>query len=263
MPFLYQEKKLRFHRKTLANQTLHFPTIDSTNRWLLEKTNPCGTIISSDYQKGGKGRLGRSWEGKAKQSLIFSVVYHYQPNIFSILSLAVGCALCKCLRKISSSKICLKWPNDLLIGNKKIGGILCESKPHEKIVVIGSGINILQKSTDFSPQIYKKASSLKIETDKNYDTFQLLEECTLELDKVLGRLENGEKKQILQEWESMATSAKTIQYLQSSHQEKSSPKKITAKIEGIDYTNGNLLVRTEEGEKMSLFSGEISIKSFA
>ena len=213
MSFLFQEKRLQFRRKILANYTLHFPVIDSTNRWLLEKLPACGTIISSDYQNTGKGRLGRNWEGKPKQSLMFSVLYRYKTETFSILSLAVGVALCLVLRKtenrkVGDRKICLKWPNDLLIENKKIGGILCESQPQKKIVVIGAGINVLQKKTDFSPQIYKKASSLKIETNKDFDRFQLLEECTLELDRILQRLEKGEKKKILQEWEKMAVAAK-------------------------------------------------------
>ena len=213
MSFLFQEKRLQFHRKILANYTLHFPVIDSTNRWLLEKLPACGTIISSDYQNTGKGRLGRNWEGKPKQSLMFSVLYRYKTETFSILSLAVGVALCLVLRKtetrkVGDRKICLKWPNDLLIENKKIGGILCESQPQKKIVVIGAGINVLQKKTDFSPQICKKASSLKIETNKDFDRFQLLEECTLELDRILQRLEKGEKKKILQEWEKMAVAAK-------------------------------------------------------
>ena len=264
MSLPFQEKKLRFCRKILANKTLHFTTIESTNRWLLERINPCGTIISSDYQKEGRGRLGRNWEGKTKQSLIFSVLYKFRPEVFSVLSLVVGCALCSALRKIVPHPIYLKWPNDLLIGNKKIGGILCEAQPQKKIIVIGAGINVLQKSTDFSPQIYKKASSLKIETGKNFSIFSLLEKCTLALDQILIRLEKEEKKQILQEWEKMASPAKNIIYQKTIFQKnKSQTQNITATIEGIDYNNGSLLVRTKDDKKVSLFSGEISIKNFA
>ena len=94
MSFPFQEKKLHFCRKILANKTLHFPTIESTNRWLLEEINHCGTIISSDYQKEGKGRLGRSWEGNClpKQSLIF-LFFIGLKEFFSVLSLVAGCAL--------------------------------------------------------------------------------------------------------------------------------------------------------------------------
>ena len=263
MSFPFQEKKLHFCRKILANKTLHFPTIESTNRWLLEEINHCGTIISSDFQKEGKGRLGRSWEGKPKQSLMFSVLYRFKPEFFSVLSLVAGCALCSALRKIVLQPIYLKWPNDLLVGNKKIGGILCEAQPQKKIIVIGAGINVLQKNADFSPQIYKKASSLKIETGKNFNIFSLLEKCTLALDKILIRLERGEKKQILQEWEKMASPARNIVYQKTIFQpNKSQTQNITAKIEGIDYNNGSLLVRTKDGKKVSLFSGEITIKDF-
>lgn len=252
----YSKKQLSFSRKILTNFCYHFQEIDSTNRWLAEQKNlPNGLIVSTDYQTQGKGRLGKSWQAKPKQSLMFSAMYKYKKKLFPIttLSLAIAVAVCRSFNKYEVANICLKWPNDLLINNQKIGGILCENVSQK--VVFGIGINLHQTAADFPKALKLKATSLKLATTKSFDNFELLEKISLEIDKILLELETGKQISILQEWEVYASPSKTIIY--------QNKKKIReAVILGLNYQNGHLKVLNQDGSKNELFSGEITIKKF-
>ena len=252
----YKKIKLAFKRSLLTNYCLHFESIDSTNDWL--KNHPtAGLIISTNYQSQGKGRLGRTWQAKPRRSLMFSTLYQIKQESFfaPILSLVAAVAICRTLHNLEIKEVCLKWPNDLLVGKKKLGGILCENLVQKKMVVIGMGINVNQSEIDFAPELRQQASSLKIVKNKNFVILHLLEQTTLELDKLLLDLEKGRQRAILEEWQSYAMPMKKIIYQQATEF-------IEAKIEGIDYNNGNLLVITEKGERKQLCSGEITIKQY-
>ncbi|MBA4262133.1 MAG: biotin--[acetyl-CoA-carboxylase] ligase [Comamonadaceae bacterium] len=123
------------------------PSIDSTSSELMRRAR-AGLIepvlLAAEEQTAGRGRLGKGWHSKAGQSLTFSLALPLAPADWSGLSLAVGVSLAESLHP----DVMLKWPNDLWLQQRKLGGILVEtagtgdSATRQRLVVIGVGINI-------------------------------------------------------------------------------------------------------------------------
>lgn len=123
------------------------PSVDSTNSELMRRAR-AGRIepvlLAADQQTAGRGRMGKGWHSQAGQSLTFSLALPLAPAHWSGLSLAVGVSLAESLHP----EVRLKWPNDLWLHGRKLGGILVETAhqgegaQQPRLVVIGVGINI-------------------------------------------------------------------------------------------------------------------------
>ena len=124
-----------------------------------------GTLIITDYQKQGRGRRNNIWESTPGTNLTFSLILKEinkkNLGLFSILS---GVAVVKGIKEFTGIDCRLKWPNDIILNNKKIGGILIEAKntPDNIYLVIGIGLNINQK--EIPKELESIASSLIMET---------------------------------------------------------------------------------------------------
>lgn len=123
------------------------PSCDSTNAVLLARAEagaPSGTVVIATEQTAGRGRRGRSWFANPGDSLTFSLLWRFAPGTAPAgLSLAVGVAVAHAMEKVGADETALKWPNDILQGGRKLGGILIElvpGAPHA--AVIGIGINL-------------------------------------------------------------------------------------------------------------------------
>lgn len=139
----------------IGHPIIHYPEIDSTNReaWRLSaaSTLTAGTIILADFQYDGKGQAGNSWESEAAKNLLMSVILKpgsiaagQQFAINMAVSMALSEAVTTCCKGITSL---IKWPNDIYIGQKKIGGILIENSIMGAAIlssVVGIGLNINQ-----------------------------------------------------------------------------------------------------------------------
>ncbi|WP_423189582.1 biotin--[acetyl-CoA-carboxylase] ligase [Alkalibacterium sp. f15] len=140
------------------------------------------TLVLTDHQTNGKGRLGRKWSDTLGKSVAFSLVLkptiaHDQIPLFTQLAAA---ALCLTLSKFGDTKI--KWPNDLILNGKKVAGILTESQFSGSNligVVIGIGINTNKAKDDFDSDLKKKATSLLIEYDKIIDPNALISDYSI------------------------------------------------------------------------------------
>jgi BirA family biotin operon repressor/biotin-[acetyl-CoA-carboxylase] ligase len=136
-------------RCQLAELTIHLET-DSTNQRLLEAPVPAPGSIAvclAEFQRAGRGRRGRSWTAPLGSGVCLSVAWQFEavPRDFSALTLAVGVIVRRVLAAVSGADVALKWPNDLLHGGRKLGGILVEgvSEAHGPcLVVIGVGLNV-------------------------------------------------------------------------------------------------------------------------
>jgi BirA family biotin operon repressor/biotin-[acetyl-CoA-carboxylase] ligase len=124
---------------------------DSTNRTALhmaEEGAPEWTVVAAGHQTAGRGRLGRTWESRPGAAVQFSVVLRpsMEPERIGLLSLAAGVAGATACRDVAGVEVGCKWPNDLMLGEAKVGGILAEaavSGTAVRHVVVGSGINLL------------------------------------------------------------------------------------------------------------------------
>lgn len=138
----------------LANDALEaldlFQSIDSTNAWLMQQTPPnvghCHVAIA-DEQTAGRGRHGRQWHSPPGAGLWMSMAYSFaaKPENLPTLTLGIGAAVVEALRSVGFDSTALKWPNDLVAGDGKLGGILTEARSAGNAgisVVTGVGINV-------------------------------------------------------------------------------------------------------------------------
>src|SRR5580692_10358453 len=149
---------------------LHFSEVtDSTNTDALEAARagaPHGSVYFADEQLAGRGRGDHAWHSTAGEGLYVSALLRPQmpASRLHLIPLAAGLAAAEAIRTVSGLKVDLRWPNDLLIGLRKVGGILAESKiegDQVAFAVVGIGINVHQRS--FPPGLSTSGSSLDLE----------------------------------------------------------------------------------------------------
>ena len=161
-------------------KVIKLDAIDSTNEFLkgLSKKQELEnfTVVSAEKQTKGKGQMGAIWASDASKNLIMSVlVKDFLSGIDQLfnLNIVISLAIIEVLESINISNLSIKWPNDIMSYNKKIGGILIENsiKSDGTIVsVVGFGLNVNQTNFDNLP----KASSLAVVSGKEYDKESLL-----------------------------------------------------------------------------------------
>ncbi|TDL99230.1 MAG: biotin--[acetyl-CoA-carboxylase] ligase [Flavobacteriaceae bacterium] len=150
---------------------------ESTNdflRDLISENSPSGTVIWTENQTQGKGSFGNRWISEKGQNLTFSYLLRHFVSIDKQISVSWWVSVClwKALAKIGVESQ-IKWPNDIIVGGKKVGGILIEPKIVEKnciFFIVGVGINLNQTQFENLP----KASSLKLETGKDFILEEML-----------------------------------------------------------------------------------------
>jgi BirA family biotin operon repressor/biotin-[acetyl-CoA-carboxylase] ligase len=163
-----------------AGSLHHFPTIDSTNTYALEQARkgaPHGGCFVADEQTAGRGRSDHSWESRAGEGLYLSVLL--RPGIATAdlvwLPLLAGLAAHRAIHEVTALDVDLRWPNDLLIGNRKTGGILVEAQTEADratAAVIGIGINLHQRR--FPSGLSTDPTSLDLETGRVCSRQELL-----------------------------------------------------------------------------------------
>jgi BirA family biotin operon repressor/biotin-[acetyl-CoA-carboxylase] ligase len=105
---------------------------------------PHGTLVTANEQTAGRGRQGRTWTAPAGRALLCSLVVRDPPRL---LSLAAGVAVAE----VAGAEAMLKWPNDVLVAGRKVGGILVEGRPSERWAVLGVGLNVALRDEDLLP----------------------------------------------------------------------------------------------------------------
>jgi BirA family biotin operon repressor/biotin-[acetyl-CoA-carboxylase] ligase len=166
---------------------IKFDTINSTNTYALENFDKLEnmSIIIANTQTNGRGRFDRTWESSEKENIYLSIILKPE-NLTHIANITqyLSVVLCKTIKKYNLSPQ-IKWPNDVLINNKKVCGILCEaSRKDNKIngLVLGVGINLNTSLTTLK-KIEKPATSLKEETNKFIEPNNFLEQLLKEFEK--------------------------------------------------------------------------------
>jgi BirA family biotin operon repressor/biotin-[acetyl-CoA-carboxylase] ligase len=117
----------------------------STNADLLARGGPEGQVLVAEEQTAGRGRAGRTWVSVPGASLTFSVLLRpttVPPGSRGWLPLLTGVAVAAAVRSVAGVSAALKWPNDVLVGDRKLAGILAEQSPAGDAVVVGVGLNV-------------------------------------------------------------------------------------------------------------------------
>lgn len=164
-------------------QALHtFQEVDSTQgiaQKLAREGCPSGTVVIADRQLAGKGRMGRVWYSPPEKGIWMSVILRPEIPVTSApqLTLLASVAILKGMTKVTGLDIGIKWPNDLLIQNRKLAGILTElsAEPdHINHVIVGVGINVNHSLEDFPDELKEIATSLLIEGKQEVDRNELI-----------------------------------------------------------------------------------------
>lgn len=185
---------------------LIFDSIDSTNAEALraiQREEPAPFLVLAERQTEGRGRRGRKWVSPFAENIYYSLVLRIEGGMRQLegLSLVVGLAVLQTLRESGIQNAGLKWPNDLLVGQKKIAGILLElvGDPADVChVVLGIGINVNMQSADEVDQLW---TSMKLESGRSFDRNTLVAFLGETLQSYLNRHKVGGFTAIQSEWE--------------------------------------------------------------
>lgn len=172
-----------------------FGSLDSTNRYLLDEARagaPEGVVALADHQTAGRGRLGRVWEATPRSALLVSVLLRpvLAPDRLALLTLAAGVAMTEAVADVSGVTAGLKWPNDLVVRDRKLAGLLAEADLGEggaRAVVVGVGCNLA--ATAYPPELADRATSLEEESGRAVDRDRLLDAFLDALGRRLTRLD--------------------------------------------------------------------------
>ncbi|KXZ38912.1 BirA family transcriptional regulator, biotin operon repressor / biotin-[acetyl-CoA-carboxylase] ligase [Alkalithermobacter thermoalcaliphilus JW-YL-7 = DSM 7308] len=249
--------KSKLKTNIIGKEIIYFETIDSTNDYAkkIAKKSSEGTIVISEEQTKGKGRMGRFWHSSKKDGIYMSIILKPDilPNDAPIITQIAGLSVVKALNKLNvDAKI--KWPNDILINNKKVCGILTEmSIEIDRIdyIVLGIGINV--KTLDFSEDIKNIATSI-LKEGYNLNRLDIITLVLDEFENLYLDYINTKNKQIIANMckEYSALIGKDIYVIQFNDRKR-------AKCIDINK-EGNLIVQYEDGSIKELISGEVSIR---
>ena len=198
--------------------------------WHHEITNN-PLIIITDSQTKGKGRRSNNWFSKKYESLLFSIGIMDQQ--LSLLSQKVSIAIVNAITNKTQLNPKIKWPNDILINNKKVGGILIEKK--KRVINIGVGINVNIKYNDFPKELKNNMTSLYVEKNKQFSREKLLAEIMQSVDYYL----NLDKNSTISKWNTMC--AHNNSEIKFHHEDKL----ISGIFLGID-NSGSAIIKTNQ-----------------
>jgi len=243
---------------TIGREIYLYDIVDSTNTIALElsENSSDGTVVIADSQRKGRGRLGRRWFSPPGLNLYLSIILKGGINNkkLNLLTFIASIACAHAIRRFSGLNVSIKWPNDLIISKKKLGGILTELKFNKDsfIAVVGIGINVNINISEFPEEIRPISTSLRNETGKTYSREDLIAEILNEFDEWYSTLKKDDKDRIFNEWKRLnITLGKKVKIL-------SEGKTLVGIAEDIDE-NGFLLLKLQSCVIKKIISGDVKL----
>ena len=237
----------------------------STNTFLLAcnaQGAPSGSVIVCDRQTAGRGSRGRRWSASPQASLTFSLLWHFECELVRLsgLSLGVGVAVVRALAACGARGAMLKWPNDILFHDAKLGGILVElcsdpAQAQQAQAVIGIGLNLLPPATDgLDGAFMMPATSIDAMISPVPERNRLLAALLVELAAMLDRFAAAGFAGLREEWLAChAWQGRAVRMLRDGRVE------AEGTCCGVD-ADGTLLVQTPKGIVRCL-SGDVSLRA--
>jgi BirA family biotin operon repressor/biotin-[acetyl-CoA-carboxylase] ligase len=217
-----------------------------------------GVVVFAESQTKGRGRLGRKWSSPTRKGLWFSVLLRPRllPQETTQLTVISATALRRAIKTVTGLAADIKWPNDILIGGKKVAGILTEmSAEVDRVrhVILGIGLDVNQDASEFAAELRPIATSLKIEAGEDISRAELATEIIRELDNDYARVCAGQFSEIADEWEAACV---TIGKNVTVHM---GDRRFRGRAEALD-DDGALLVRTEHGHLERIIGGDVILE---
>lgn len=240
-----------------ANRLHHFFRIGSTNTAAMQaaaQNEPEGAVFLAEEQTSGRGRGGHTWDSEPSTGIYCSIVLRppLAPADALFLSLVAGLAVSEAVESVTTIRPDLRWPNDVMLGERKFCGILTELNAEVtkvRYAVVGIGINVNQNS--FAPELKPIATSLRQETGREWSRVDLVAALLKSLDREYrALLENARqgRESILKRFEERSSYARRREV----HVEEDGG--YDGITEGLDE-RGFLLVRTDQGLRTVLSGG--------
>ncbi len=217
-----------------------------------------GAVVFAESQTKGRGRLGRKWSSPTRKGLWFSVLLRpgLPPQEATQLTVISATALRRAIKSVTGLSAEIKWPNDLLLGGKKVAGILTEMSAEVDCVrhiIIGIGLDVNQDADEFPPELHRIATSLRIEAGEEISRAELATEILRELDTEYAHIGAGNFPEVADEWEAACV---TIGRNVTVH---IGDRKLRGRAESLD-DDGALLVRTEHGHLERITGGDVILE---
>jgi BirA family biotin operon repressor/biotin-[acetyl-CoA-carboxylase] ligase len=217
-----------------------------------------GMVVFAEAQTHGRGRLGRKWIAPARKGLWFSVLLRpdIAPQTATQLNIAAATALARAIAMETGVIPEIKWPNDILIGGRKVVGILTELSAeldHVKEVILGIGVNVNLEANEFPPELRKLATSLKIETGQAVDRPALAVAILRELDADYDRISRGQFDSLADEWQERCTTIGHHIAIRVGE------RVVRGRAESLDG-EGALLLRTQHGHLERIIGGDVTLE---
>jgi len=234
----------------------HYKEVVSTNdlaRELALEGAEEGTVITADFQTKGRGRQGSAWSSPAGQGILLSIIL--RPNLpleqSQLITLLASLAVVRAVENVYSIKPTIKWPNDIYVDTKKLGGLLTESGLHGDrldYVIIGLGFNVNSDIEDL-PQ---DSISIKEIIGQTTSVEDIRNEVLTQLDYYYNILNTSQTEQILEEYRKRS--------LLLNKQVKAVFKGKDIEGQAVDVNNkGALIVRLDTGLEIELHSSEVEL----
>lgn len=243
----------------IGREIFFYETVGSTNTIasdLAEKTIE-GAVVVADSQQKGRGRLGRKWESPPGVNIYMSIIL--RPKIESkeatLITIMAAVACATALRRVTGLHVTIKWPNDLMVSDKKIGGILSELKTdHGRIIsaIVGIGINVNVDIDTYPADVQEVATSVKNETGMSYSREVVISKILNEIDYWYKILNGMGKGILLLEWQKLtSTLGREVKVTVGKET-------FTGLAESID-SEGMLILRLPSGMLKKINSGDLTI----
>jgi BirA family biotin operon repressor/biotin-[acetyl-CoA-carboxylase] ligase len=212
-----------------------------------------GTVVIAEEQTKGRGMKGRQWHSTRKKGIYLSVILRPSHSNISLLPLVAGLAVADAVFNSVGMRVRLRWPNDLVWGKKKVGGILCESGfsgNKANYVILGIGLNLNHGRDDFPEEIRDQATSLKLISKEDMNKNFLLGKLWPALNRWYGGFLREEEEEIIHHFQENSTLplGKEITLVTESGD-------VPGIYRGID-TQGGLILESQ-GKRRAFFSAEI------
>ena len=251
---LAEEIQFQLGTRVVGNKVVCHDTVSSTMdeafRLGMEGA-PDGTVVCAEGQTRGRGRLGRNWASARHKGIYISVILRpkFPPTELAKLTLWAAVAVSEALEKSTGVSALIKWPNDLLVGEKKVAGILTELRAEVdqvKFVVIGIGVNV----NHTAHQLIETGTSLRVEAQKTFLRVDVLKEILRSLERRYLELNEHGFKPVLDQWKKRSVTLKKWVRI-------ADPAGV---VEGqaIDLDDdGGLLIRQDSGVVIKKMAGDV------
>jgi BirA family biotin operon repressor/biotin-[acetyl-CoA-carboxylase] ligase len=241
----------------VGRQVLHFAKVSSTMDVAREHARrgaEDGLVVLADEQTAGRGRFRRRWVTHPESSIALSLVLRPPAQHLPALSMMSALATIAAVTEATGLQADIKWPNDVMIKGKKVGGILVESErgsSSEAMAIVGIGINVNFDVSEY-PEIAESATSLSTELGSEISRTALVRTLLIELDRYYHALLQGQPMR--EEWaRCLSTLGQSVRV--------TSGESVEEGIAEAVGDQGQLILRRADGSLKELLGGEVSLRS--